>query len=152
MKSTEAKSDTFGVFTGRLEAKASLSEVKNKFGDLDFARASLKNILPQRLFKTIDFIHSLIADDLRITLAAQVFTIPLILFTFHRISLVSPLTNILIGFIIPPLTALGLFVAILGWIFLPLGQVAAWICWVMLQYLIIVVEWTAKIPLASIGW
>ncbi len=96
--------------------------------------------------------YSLIADDLRITLAAQVFTIPLILFTFHRLSLVSPLTNILIGFIIPPLTALGMVVALLGWIFLPLGQVVAWISWLMLQYLFWVIQWTAKIPLASVGF
>jgi competence protein ComEC len=96
--------------------------------------------------------YSLIKDDLRITLAAQVFTIPLIFFTFHRISLISPLTNILIGFIIPPLTGLGLATAVLGWIFLPLGQIIAWVCWLMLQYLFLAINWTAKIPLASIGF
>lgn len=89
---------------------------------------------------------------LKITLAAQVFTIPLIFFTFRRISLISPLTNVLIGWIIQPLTALGLVVAILGWMWLPLGQVAAWAAWVFMQYLITVIELTAKIPFSSLGW
>jgi len=89
---------------------------------------------------------------LKITLAAQVFTIPLIFFTFRRISLISPLTNVLIGWLIQPLTALGLVTAILGWVSLPLGQVAAWAAWVFLQYLITVIELTAKIPFSSLGW
>jgi competence protein ComEC len=97
-------------------------------------------------------LRSLIEDALRITLAAQVFTIPLIFFTFRRISLISPLTNVLIGWLIQPLTALGLVTAILGWVSLPLGQVAAWAAWVFLQYLITVIEWTAKIPFSSLGF
>jgi len=93
-----------------------------------------------------------IIDDLRVTLAAQTFTVPLIFFTFRRISLVSPLTNVLIGWIIQPLTALGFVVAIVGWIWLPLGQVIAWFAWVCLQYLITVIELTAKIPFSSLGF
>ena len=97
-------------------------------------------------------LRSLIEDALRITLAAQVFTIPLIFFTFRRISLISPVTNVLIGWLIQPLTALGLVTAILGWVWLPLGQVASWAAWVFLQYLITVIELTAKIPFSSLGW
>lgn len=95
---------------------------------------------------------NIIVDTLHVTLAAQTFTIPLILFTFRRISLISPFTNVLIGWMIQPLTALGFVVALLGWIWLPLGQVAAWFAWVCLEYLIIVIELTAKIPLSSLNW
>ncbi|MBI3385621.1 ComEC/Rec2 family competence protein [Candidatus Gottesmanbacteria bacterium] len=91
-------------------------------------------------------------ENLRLTLAAQAFTIPLILWKFQRISVISPLTNILIGWIIQPITVLGLVTALVGWIFLPLGQLVAWTSWVPLQYLISVVELTAKIPGASFGW
>lgn len=95
---------------------------------------------------------SILEDDLRTTLAAQTFTIPLIFFAFHRVSLVSPLTNILIGWIIQPLTALGLIVALLGWIWLPLAVLPGWVTWVCLQYLITVITLTSKIPFASLGW
>lgn len=93
-----------------------------------------------------------VEDALRITLAAQVFTIPLIFFTFRRISLISPITNVLIGWLIQPLTALGMATAILGWIFLPFGYVFGWISWVLLEYLILVIQWTAKLPFSSLGW
>jgi len=98
------------------------------------------------------YLYSFIQDDLRVTLAAQVFTIPLIFFTFHRISLVSPLTNILIGWTIAPLTAVGLIAVLLGWMWLPLGYVGGWVAWTFLEYLIFVIVWTAKIPFASLGW
>lgn len=95
---------------------------------------------------------SSLADNLRLTLAAQVFTIPLILVTFHRLSFVSPLSNILIGWTIAPLTVMGWLVATLGWVWLPLGQVVAWPSWVFLEYLIRIIGITGAIPGASVGW
>lgn len=98
------------------------------------------------------FFCSLISDNLRLTLAAQVFTIPIIFWYFHRISLISPVTNLLIGWIVPPLTVLGLGTAVAGLVFWPLGQLLAWFAWVPLQYLITVVELTSRVPGASVGW
>lgn len=95
---------------------------------------------------------SVIQDDLRVTLAAQVFTVPLILFSFHRISLVSPLTNVLIGWTIPIIMQLGFVVAILGYLFLPIGQALAWGVWLFLEYIIIVIDFTSRIPFGSIAW
>lgn len=97
-------------------------------------------------------VRSSISDDLRLTLAAQVFTIPLILVTFHRLSLVSPLSNVLIGWTIAPLTVMGWLIATLGWMWLPLGQIIAWPSWVFLEYLIQVIAVTGSIPGASVGW
>lgn len=93
-----------------------------------------------------------IQDALQTTLSAQVFTIPLILFTFRRISLVSPLTNVLIGWVIAPVTAIGMALAVLGWIWLPLGYVFGWVSWVLLEYLILMVQWTATLPFSSFNY
>jgi len=101
---------------------------------------------------TIQFIRSFIEDNLRITLAAQVFTIPLIFMQFHRISLVSPLSNILIGWTVVPITVLGFLVAIFGWIWLPLGQVVAWVAWIFLEYLVSAIYITSHLPFASLGF
>ncbi len=100
----------------------------------------------------LHFLWSFIEDDLRVTLAAQLFTVPLILFTFHQISLISPLSNILIGWIIQPLTVLGFFTTIAGWVWLPLGQVIAWVTWVPLQYVLTIISLTSRIPFASFSW
>lgn len=94
----------------------------------------------------------LLRSNLRLTLAAQVFTIPLILFHFHRISLISPIANLAIGWLISPLTVIGWITAVAGWLWLPLGQVVVWVGWVLLEYLVLVVRLTAAIPLASLGW
>lgn len=91
-------------------------------------------------------------QNFRLTLAAQVFTIPLIFFQFHRLSLISPLSNVLIGWTIQIITILGLIVSIVGLIFLPFAQIIALPTWVFLQYLVMVVDLTSKIPFASIGW
>lgn len=92
-----------------------------------------------------------VKDDLRLTLAAQVFTIPLIFFYFRRISLVSPLSNLAIGWLVGPLTGLGWATAIVGWIWLPAARLIAWIDWVFLEYLLLAVTWTSKIPFASLS-
>ncbi len=91
-------------------------------------------------------------ENFRLTLVAQVFTIPLIFFQFHRLSLVSPLSNVLIGWTIQIITILGLMISGFGIIFLPLAQLVAFPTWVFLQYLLTMVDLTSRIPFASIGW
>lgn len=125
-------------------------------GDLSFrlsALATLGIILfgGKHVSVSKNIVPPFVEDSLRVTLAAQVFTIPLILFVFRRISLVSPLTNILIGWVIAPVTGLGMALAILGWIWLPLGYVFGWVTWLFLEYLILMVQWTAKLPFSSLG-
>lgn len=96
-------------------------------------------------------IRSVLHAELATTISAQVFTIPLILFTFGRISLISPITNVLIGWTIPIITVAGLCLCVCGCIWIPLAQIVGWFLWVWLEYLIRIVEWTGMIPFASIG-
>ncbi|MEK9143640.1 MAG: ComEC/Rec2 family competence protein [Patescibacteria group bacterium] len=93
-----------------------------------------------------------IRDSLRITLAAQLFTTPLIFFHFHRLSLIAPLTNVLIGWTMPFLMGLGWIAAVAGYIWQPLGLLPAWAAWILLAYVIRAVEVTAGFPLAGIAW
>lgn len=94
----------------------------------------------------------LIEDDLRVTLAAQAFTIPVILFTFRRISLISPLPNILIGWTIGPLTILGWLASLAGMVFDPVGRLIGWFAWVPLQYVLWIITTTSNIPFASLEY
>ena len=97
-------------------------------------------------------IWHMLSDDLRLTLSAQVFTIPLILFSFHRLSLVSPLSNLAIGWVIAPVTMMGWLTIFVGYISLYAGQIFAWIDWVLLEYIIRTIQIVSRIPFASIGW
>lgn len=92
-----------------------------------------------------------IKTNLRLTLSAQTLTVPLILFHFHRISLIAPLSNLAIGWMVGPLTELGWVMVIVGWLWLPLGQVFAWFDWVLLEYLVRAVYLMSGVPYASIG-
>ena len=99
----------------------------------------------------LKYVWGSIQDGLRVTLSAQVFTIPLIVLVFGRISLISPVANVAIGWTIAPLTALGFITVLLGIFWLPLAQPVAWICWALLEYIIWAVRITSMLPFASIG-
>lgn len=94
----------------------------------------------------------IVLSQLRITLAAQLLTTPLIFFHFHRLSLIAPLTNVLIGFTMPFIMGLGWVAAIAGYIWPPLGFIPAWASWVLLAYVIRAVEASASLPFAGIAW
>lgn len=89
-----------------------------------------------------------LSDALLVTLAAQIATLPLTLYYFHRLSLVSLLTNFLILPAQPGVMIWGGLATLAGMIWLPLGQCLGWVAWLFLTYTIEVVQWTARIPYA----
>lgn len=89
-------------------------------------------------------------ENLLLTLSAQLFTLPILFYNFHRISLISPVSNILVEWVMQPVMVLGLVSAILGWVWLPFGLIPAWLAWVPLTYFITVIRWLAGIPGASV--
>ncbi|KKS88115.1 MAG: ComEC/Rec2-related protein, competence protein ComEC [Microgenomates group bacterium GW2011_GWC1_43_11] len=110
-----------------------------------------KNSAKKDILRFIDSLKNMILVDLRTTLAAQTLTIPLLFFTFGRLSFISPLTNVCIVWTLPIVTVLGFLVSITGYFFLPVGQVFAWFSWVFLEYIIHIITWTSRIPGASVG-
>ncbi len=88
--------------------------------------------------------------NLASTLAAQLFTLPLLIFYFDRISLIAPLVNVLILWVIPYVMLFGFVSGLSGMIFLPVGQLVAAIPWVLLEFLIRTIEFFAALPLASV--
>jgi len=75
------------------------------------------------------------------TLSAIVATLPLILYQFGRLSLVAPVVNVLVLWLIPYLMLFGFMAVIMSWMVWPLGQVLAWITGLGLNYVIILTQW-----------
>ncbi|TSC53939.1 MAG: competence protein ComEC [Microgenomates group bacterium LiPW_16] len=98
-----------------------------------------------------EFIHEG-RENLRTTLAAQIFTLPIILYNFKQLSLIAPLTNILVLWIVQPIMVLGFLLSLVAIIFSPLALPLAWIIWVPLTYFIEVVKLTAKLSFAQISF
>ncbi len=93
-----------------------------------------------------------VKENLRTTLAAQVFTLPIILYNFKQISLVAPLTNVAVLWVVQYVMVLGFVLSLMAVVFLPLAYPLAWIIWVPLTFFIKIVELTAEIPLAAINF
>jgi competence protein ComEC len=91
-----------------------------------------------------------IRESLISTLAAITATLPLILFQFGRLSIVAPIVNILILWIIPTIMMLGFLAVLISFLLFPLGEVVAWIAWVGLQYITSVVEFFASLSWSAV--
>jgi competence protein ComEC len=83
------------------------------------------------------------------TLAAQVGVTPLILTHFGQVSFLAPLVNGLVYAVVPYIMSMGLGVVLLSLVFLPLGQLAAWLTWPLLTYFVKVIEVFGRLPWAA---
>lgn len=83
------------------------------------------------------------------TIAAQITTLPILLFYFQRLSLLSLPANLLILPAQPALMILGGASVLVGMIAAPLGQILAFFGWALAAYTIRLVEFFAALPWAS---
>ncbi|MBU4204561.1 ComEC/Rec2 family competence protein [Patescibacteria group bacterium] len=93
---------------------------------------------------------------LAMTLSAQVFTLPILIYNFGYVSLVAPLTNILIVPLLPYIIGFGFLFTSVGIIWQPLGWVLSFPCWFLIGYSTKVIDifshpWAAKI-IENIHW
>ncbi|MBX4211543.1 MAG: ComEC family competence protein [Candidatus Yanofskybacteria bacterium] len=103
--------------------------------------------LLERLFRRVpDSMRHLLSG----TLGAQLVVLPLILYYFHSISLVSLPTNILILPLIPAAMLLGFLTGIGGLVFPWLGVVLGSLAWLITEFQILVVNFFASLPGASL--
>jgi len=96
-------------------------------------------------------VSAFLNDTLVVTTAAQITTLPIILYNFRQLSLVTLLTNLLILPTQPAVMLWGGLATLAGLFWLPLGQAVGWVTWLFLAYTIEMVEWTAAAPYASVS-
>jgi competence protein ComEC len=92
----------------------------------------------------------LLSDALATTLAATLTTMPLILYYFGRLSLVTILANALVLPVQPSVIVWGGLATLGGLLARPVGQVVGWVAWVFLTFTIEAVSLMARVPFASI--
>lgn len=91
-----------------------------------------------------------IRENIISTLSAIIATLPLILFQFGRLSIVTPIVNVLILWIIPLIMLLGFLAVLTSFVLFPIGELIAWIGWVGLKYITSVVEWFAGLKFSAV--
>lgn len=85
-------------------------------------------------------------DEFWTSMAAQVFTVPIIFLYFRQISLIAPIANIGVSWVIAPLMVFGFLTAFLGTIHPLAGQLFSYICYGLLAYIIFIIKILSKIP------
>lgn len=87
---------------------------------------------------------------LAVTVSAQVFTLPVLIYNFGYVSLVSLFTNILVVPLLPFIMVLGFVSAFLGTFLGFLGWISSFLVWLPLAYLVKVAEWFSFLPFAAL--
>lgn len=91
-------------------------------------------------------IARIINENVTLTFAAQLTTIPIMAYHFKRISLISFIANPFILPVQPPVMIVSGLALLVSVVFYPLGQLIAWIAWPFSAYSIRVVELFDKVP------
>ena len=85
------------------------------------------------------------------TLAAQIAVLPLLIFLFGRVSLVSPLVNVLVLLAIPYAMGIGFVAAILAFLSRILGRLVGAGAWAILEYQLRMIALFARVPFAGVA-
>ena len=109
----------------------------------DFANRIITKYFPT---STAEKAAELFSEFVLLTLAAQLTTIPIMAYHFQRISLVSFIANPFILPAQPAVMIIGGLAVLLSLIWIPLGQLVAWIAWPFVVYTIRMVELFDRVP------
>ncbi|PIZ00131.1 hypothetical protein COY62_04270 [bacterium (Candidatus Howlettbacteria) CG_4_10_14_0_8_um_filter_40_9] len=92
----------------------------------------------------------IIAENLSLTLAAQIAAAPIIIYNFKSLSLIAPVANVLILPLIPLVMAVGFVSTVMAIVFEPLGRLFGYVSYGFLEYMIRVAGYLSSVSLVSI--
>lgn len=102
-----------------------------------------KNLKPMLSFK---FLPEFIVDVLASTIAAQIGVLPITVFYFNTVSVVSIVSNLLVVPVVEFITILGSLMAIFGQIHIVFSQLIGYINNVLLSFVLVVTKVSASMP------
>jgi len=106
--------------------------------------------LINRLFKS-RFL-GLVEADLTETVSAQLAVMPLLLAHFGQFNFLSVFPNVLVAALVPLLMRLGGILLIAGMVSQALAQIIAWLVWVPLRYMVLVIEFFGQMSWLILEW
>lgn len=100
------------------------------------------------LLKYLEFLPRFISQDLAVTVSAQMLVIPIIAQSFHQFSLVGIITNLLVGWTIPPIMILGTILLATSYLSITLAGWVGILTNVFLTYFVYIVQFFSSLPFA----
>jgi len=92
-----------------------------------------------------------LGEAIAASVAATAFVAPVLAASFHVVSVVSPLANLLGMPLLWPIMVLGGLGALFGSVWLPMGALLLWPAWAFTSLLEWIVHWTAALPYAALS-
>jgi len=92
-----------------------------------------------------------IREPLALTLAAQLATFPIIIYYFGYVSVIAPISNILVLPLIPITMFLGFVSGLAGMLWQQLGEITGYITWAALTYTLVIAEKLGNVSLATVN-
>jgi competence protein ComEC len=90
-------------------------------------------------------------QGLAVTLAAQIFTLPVLVYNFGYVSLYAPVSNLLVEPVVPFITIYGFILAIAAAVSFVLGWLLFFPMWLALSYLLAVARFFAGLPFSALN-
>src|SRR3989338_5013828 len=85
------------------------------------------------------------------TLAAQILVLPLLIHLFGSVSIISPISNVLVLAAIPYAMFFSFLTGALGLVVGVLARIAAFPAWALLEYEMVIVRFFAGLPMAAVA-
>jgi len=98
----------------------------------------------------IKFIPEFLREDVASTLSAILFTIPVTLGNFGEISIIAPITNLLVLPAIPFITVFGFVFIIVLIVFEPLARILSYPLWLVIEYITNVIYKFSELEIAVV--
>ena len=102
-----------------------------------------------KLRRIPDFLN--LKESLIATLSAQIAVLPVILYVFHKVSLIAPLANMLVLPLVPVVMLLGFVAGTLGFVSYYLALPLAYPLWLVLSYQLGVIHYFAQFSYAQLA-
>jgi competence protein ComEC len=93
-----------------------------------------------------------LGEILSATFCAQIITFPVLVLNFGYFSAIAIASNLLAIPVLPLLMASGLLFPLFGLIFPALGWFISFFCFILLKYLLLIINWSAQTPFAVINF
>ncbi len=89
---------------------------------------------------------SFFAASVTASLGAMLFTVPLTAYYFDIFTIISPISNLLAVPVAGAAFMVSFLIVLLGFIWLPAAQVAGWLVWVLVHYVLLAAHLLMRIP------
>jgi competence protein ComEC len=114
-----------------------------------FATAGLVLIAPLLYKRFSARLGMVLSAGLAATIAAQVYTLPIILYLQPSLPIYSVVANLLVEWVVAPVTILGLIAVLLSLIFPPAAQLSSWLASLGTQWIVLVSQNLSDFPLVQ---